>query len=102
MTLKKNAAQVAVQAEPCQEERHMLALQCTWDISSLAQAVTLLADEVDGDIKFEGLLRCYGTRIAALNGMLMAYLDDDGTTAKEMHQKIFGFAKPFEGRADGV
>ena len=99
MTLKKNAAPVAVQAEPCQNERRLLALQCTWDISSIAQAVTLMADDVDCDVKFEGLLRCYGARIAALNGMLMAYLDDDGTTAKEMHQKIFGFAKEFEGDA---
>ncbi|QIL78587.1 hypothetical protein G7047_17240 [Diaphorobacter sp. HDW4A] len=99
MTTKKNAAGSAVQAEPCQEERRMLALQCTRDISAIAQAVTLMADEVDGDVKFEGLLRCFGTRIFALNGMLMAYLDEDGTTAKEMHQKIFGLAIPYEGGA---
>ena len=79
------------------EERRMLALQCTWDISAIAQAVTLMADELDGDVKFEGLLRCFGTRITALNGMLMAYLDADGTTPKEMHRQIFGCAKPYEG-----
>lgn len=99
MTLKKNAARVAVQAEPCQNERRMLALQCTWDISSIAQAVTLMADALDGDVQFEALLRCYGMRITTLNGMLMAYLDEDGTTAEEMHHKVFGRSKPEEGAA---
>lgn len=32
MNVKNKAAQEAVQAEPCPNERHMLALQCTWDI----------------------------------------------------------------------
>lgn len=48
------------------DERHMLALQCTWDISGLAEAVALMADEAaaDGNVTAEALLRCYGVRIA--------------------------------------
>ncbi len=100
MTIKNNAAQVAVAAEPCLNERRMLALQCTWDISGIAEAVTLMADgaAAEGNVAAEALLRCYGTRISTLNGLLMAYLDEDGLTAKDMHNKIFGQAKPFEGR----
>ena len=101
MTSKNNAAQVAAQAEPCPNERHMLALQCTWDISGIAEAVTLMADEAaaEGSVRTEALLRCYGTRIATLNGLVMAYLDNDGTTNKYMHGEIYGSAKSFEGGA---
>ena len=99
MTIQKNAAGKAVQAEPCQNERRMLALRCTWDISSIAEALTLMADEVNGDVKFEGLLRCYGMRIETLNSMLMGYLDGGGNSEDEMHRKLFGRSKPDEGVA---
>ena len=75
------------------DERHTLALQCTWDISKLADAVTLMADEAsaDGDVTAEALLRCYGVRIATLNSQVMSYLDNDtGVTAEHMHKAIFG------------
>lgn len=75
------------------DERHMLALQCTWDISKLADAVTLMADEAaaDGNVTAETLLRCYGVRIATLNSQVMSYLDNDtGVTAEHMHKAIFG------------
>lgn len=81
------------------DERHMLALQCTWDISELAQAVTRMADEAaaDGDVAVEALLRCYGVRIATLNSQVMSYLDKDtGVTAEHMHKAIFGRMKQFE------
>lgn len=80
------------------DERHTLALQCTWDISGLAEAVTLMADEAaaDGNVSASALLRCYGTRIATLNGLVMAYLDGDRTTAKYMHGEIYGSAKAFD------
>lgn len=85
------------------DERHMLALQCTWDISKLADAVTLMADEAaaDGDVTAEALLRCYGVRIATLNSQVMSYLDNDtGVTAEHMYREIYGSAKAFnEGAA---
>lgn len=101
MNAQNNAARVAVQAEPCRDERRMLALHCTWDISGIAEAVTLMAETAaaDGDVAAEALLRCYGMRIATLSGLLMAYLDEDGLTAQDMRRKIFGRAKPFEGAA---
>ncbi len=82
------------------DERHMLALQCTWDIEGIARAVNTLADEVgaEGDIATEALLRCYGVRIATLNSQVMSYLDNDtGVTAEHMHKAIFGRMKQFEG-----
>lgn len=99
MTTTKNVAQVAAQAELCLDERRMLALHCTWDISGIAEAVTLMAEtaEADGDVASGALLRCYGMHIATLNGLLMAYLDEDDITAKDMHKKIFGCTKPFAG-----
>ncbi|WP_284337664.1 hypothetical protein [Comamonas sp. NoAH] len=99
MTTKNKAAHEAVQAELCQNDRHMLALQCTWDISGIAEAVTLMADEAeaDGNIAPAALLRCYGMRIATLNSQVMSYLDmDHGVTAEHMHKAIFGNAKSFE------
>ncbi len=100
MTSKNNAAHVAAQAEPCPNERHMLALQCTWDIEGIAGAVNALADEVgaEGEIAIEAMLRCYGMRIATLNSQVMSYLDKDaGVTAEHMHKAIFGRKKQFEG-----
>lgn len=82
------------------DERHTLALQCTWDISELAQAVTRMADEAaaDGDVAVEALLRCYGVRIATLNSQVMSYLDNDiGVTAEHMYKAIFGRMKQAEG-----
>ena len=82
------------------DERHTLALQCTWDIEGIARAVNTLADEVgaEGDIATEALLRCYGVRIATLNSQVMSYLDNDiGVTAEHMYKAIFGRMKQAEG-----
>ena len=82
------------------DERHMLALQCTWDISELAQAVTRMADDAaaDGNVAVEALLRCYGVRIATLNSQVMSYLDKETqVTAEHMHKAIFGRWKELEG-----
>lgn len=99
MKNQQNAARVAVQAEPCPNDLRMLALQCTWDIRSIAEALILMADEISGDVRFEGLLRCYGMRIDTLNSMLMGYLDGCGTPEREMYRKVFGRSKPEEGAA---
>lgn len=103
MNVNKNAAPEAVKAEPCpNDDRHMLALQCTWDIEGIAGAVKALADEAgaEGDIATEALLRCYGMRIVTLNSQVMSYLNEDtGVTAEHMHKVIFGKAKQFEGAA---
>lgn len=100
MNGNKNAAPEAVKAELCpNDDRHMLALQCTWDIDGIAGAVKALADEVgaEGDIAIEALLRCYGMRITALNSQVMSYLDKGtGVTAEHMHKAIFGHFKPEE------
>lgn len=96
MNVKNKAAQAAVQAQPCPNERHMLALQCTWDIEVMADAVNALADEVGAD--WEVLLRCYGVRIATLNLLVMSYLNEEtGVTAEHMHKAIFGRMKQAEG-----
>ncbi|QIL69591.1 hypothetical protein G7048_03910 [Diaphorobacter sp. HDW4B] len=89
----------ATEAHKAGEKGRLLALQCTWDIDAVANAVTSMADEIVGDSLTEGLLRCYGTRIMSLNGALMSYLDQDPMTAKDMHRKVFGGAKAFEGAA---
>lgn len=99
MNARNNSAQKAVQAEPCPNDCHLLALQCTWDISGIAEAVTLMAEEVgaDGNVAAEAVLRCYSTRIATLNALVMSYLDKDiGVTAKHMHKAIFGRTQQFE------
>lgn len=77
----------------------LLALQCTWDIESVAGEIAKLGDRVDEypALAIEGLLRCYALRVLALNSQLMAYLDDDGTTLGDMHQKVFQSTRPFEG-----
>ena len=101
MNANKNAAPEAVKAELCpNDDRHMLALQCTWDIEGIAGAVNALADEVgaEGDISVEALLRCYGMRITALNSQVMSYLDQEPcVTAEHMHKAIYGKAKQLEG-----
>ena len=82
------------------DERHMLALQCTWDIEGIAGAVNSLADEVgsEGDIAIEALLRCYAMRIATLNSQVMSNLDKETqVTAEHMHKAIFGRMKQAEG-----
>lgn len=81
----------------------ILALQCTWDISAVAEEVAKMGDwitEADSPATLEGLLRCYGLRIQALNGQVMAYLDGDGTTAGEMHKEIFKGTRPFRGEEE--
>lgn len=100
MKANTNAAREAVQAEPCPNDRLMLALQCTWDIEGIASAVTQMAEEVgaEGDIKTEALLRCYGMRIATLNSQVISYLGGEkGVTEQHMHKAIFGRLKELEG-----
>lgn len=80
----------------------MLALQCTWDTDGIAAEVLNLSNSIDdySNITLEGLLRCYGLRIQALNSQLMAYISQDGTTAGEMHQAIFHYSRPFRGEEE--
>lgn len=98
MNVKNKSAQAAVQAELCPDARHLLALQCTWDIDGIADAVNGLADEVAaGEIAIEPLLRCYGMRLSMLNSLVMSYLDNEtGLTAEDMHKALFGRMRKFE------
>ena len=77
----------------------LLALQCTWDIEAIADEVVKLGNSIDDYSlgALEGLLRCYGLRIQELTGQLMAYLSQDGTTAGDMHWKVFRESRPFRG-----
>lgn len=100
MNANKNAAPEAVKAEPCPNDRHMLALRCSLDIEGIASAVTQMAEEVgaEGDTKTEALLRCYGMRITALNSQLMSYLGEEkDITEQHMRKAIFGCLKELEG-----
>lgn len=76
-----------------------LALRCTWDIDAVACEVAKLANRVSeyDPSHLESLLLCYGLRIQALNNLLIAYLDQDGTTAGDMHRQIFKGSRPFGG-----
>jgi len=76
-----------------------LAQECTWDIDAVAFEIAALADRVDGYASnhLESLLRCYSLRIITLNSQLMAFLDQDGTTAGEMHRAVFLDSRPFQG-----
>lgn len=76
-----------------------LARRCTWDIDAVACEVAKLADRVDDydAAHLESLLLCYGLRLQTMNGQVMAYFDQDGTTAGEMHQHIFMRSRPFPG-----
>jgi hypothetical protein len=66
-------------------------IRCSYDIEGIANAITLLGDEVDheGDTHNGALLRCYGTRIKSLNGVLMSYLDADGPTLQEVQYCMY-------------
>lgn len=76
-----------------------LALRCTWDIDAVACEIARLAGRVTeyDPAHLESLLLCYGLRIQALNGQVIAYFDQDGTTAGEMHRHIFMRSRPFPG-----
>jgi len=56
-----------------------LMIQCAYDIEGIADAVTNMGDEpvLDGEPGMAALLRCYGTRIKALNSMVISHLDRD-------------------------
>lgn len=71
-----------------------LLLECTWDIAGVAEAVTLLGDELGSDdVHITALLRCYGTRIAALNSVLMEHLSSQMVTVNDVHRTIYCGAK---------
>lgn len=76
-----------------------LALRCTWDIDAVACEIARLAGRVTeyDTAHLESLLLCYGLRIQALNGQVIAFFDQDGTTAGEMHRHIFMRSRPFPG-----
>ncbi|MBB6577970.1 hypothetical protein HNP33_002038 [Comamonas odontotermitis] len=80
----------------------VLALQCTWDVGVVAEEIVKLGDWLEdyNPATLEGLLRCYGLRIQALNGKLMAYLDGDGTTAGDVHRELFKGSRPFRGEEE--
>ena len=97
--VESKASPESVPATQAGRPGKLLALQCTWDIESVAGEIAKLGDRLDdySTLTVEGLLRCYALRILALNAQLMAYLDDDGTTLCDMHRKLFRGTRPFEG-----
>lgn len=74
-------------------------IRCCYDIEAIADAVTLMGDEVDveGDTSNGSLLRCYGTRIRDLNSMVMSHLDEDSNTLRDVQYEIYRSAKPLPG-----
>ncbi len=76
-----------------------LALRCTWDIDALACEIAKLAGRVReyDPLPLESVLLCYSNRMQALNNLVMAHLDQDGTTAGEIHNGIFFGSRPFAG-----
>lgn len=71
---------------------------CSYDIEDLANEVTLLGDEcsANGETRMGSLLRCYGTRIAELNSVLMSYLTSDHITLGDAHRAVYRGAKQFD------
>jgi len=76
-----------------------LALRCTWDIDALACEIAKLAGRVReyDPLPLESVLLCYSHRMQALNNLVMAHLDQDGTTAGEMHKGLFFGSRAFTG-----
>ncbi|MGB3069784.1 MAG: hypothetical protein WBC18_14615 [Ottowia sp.] len=76
-----------------------LALWCSHDIKTLADEVTLLGEEatVEGQTRMGALLRCYGTRIAELNGAIMSHLSGDSVmTMRDLQRAHYRGAKFFQ------
>jgi len=76
-----------------------LALWCSHDIETLADEVTLLGEEatVEGQTRMGALLRCYGTRIAELNGAIMSVLGGDSVmTMRDLQRAHYRGAKFFK------
>lgn len=76
-----------------------LALRCTWEVDALACEIAKLAGRVReyDPLPLESMLLCYSHRMQALNNLVMAHLDQDGTTAGEIHNGIFFGSRPFAG-----
>ncbi|WP_278535679.1 hypothetical protein [Delftia acidovorans] len=99
----QGAAMVGAQAEarPAQQSAgkspletiRLFALDCSYDIQGLADAVTLMGDELDDEAvnftRITALLRCYGTRIRDLNSILMSFIDEDPLSARHMKHTLY-------------
>lgn len=99
----QGAAMVGAQAEarPAQqgagksplETIRLFALDCSYDIQGLADAVTLMGDELDDEAvnftRITALLRCYGTRIRDLNSVLMSFVDEDALRVLDMKHMLY-------------
>lgn len=99
----QGAAMVGAQAEarPAQqgagksplETIRLFALDCSYDIQGLADAVTLMGDELDDEAvnftRITALLRCYGTRIRDLNSILMSFIDEDALRVLDMKHMLY-------------
>lgn len=99
----QGASMVGAQAEarPAQqgagksplETIRLFALDCSYDIQGLADAVTLMGDELDDEAvnftRITALLRCYGTRIRDLNSILMSFIDEDALRVLDMKHMLY-------------
>lgn len=72
-----------------------LLINACYEIEQLADEVTLLGDEaaVNSEFKMAALLRCYGTRVKNLNGLLMGHLDRDGESLARVQSALYAGAK---------
>lgn len=99
----QGASMVGAQAEarPAQqgagksplETIRLFALDCSYDVQGLADAVTLLGEEIGSEsidlVRIAALLRCYGTRIRDLNSILMSFIDEDPLSARHMKHTLY-------------
>ena len=71
----------------------LFALDCSYDVQGLADAVTLLGEEIGSEsidlVRIAALLRCYGTRIRDLNSILMSFIDEDPLSARHMKHTLY-------------
>ncbi len=72
-----------------------LLINACYEIEQIADEVTLLGDEaaVSSEFKMAALLRCYGTRVKNLNGLLMGHLDRDGESLARVQSALYAGAK---------
>ncbi|MFT4195006.1 hypothetical protein [Ottowia sp.] len=77
---------------------------CTYEIETLAGEVTLLGDEcsASGENRIGALLRCYGSRIEALNSALMSFFGNDEIPVGDVHRELYRGAKPFDPKEYGA
>lgn len=80
------------------------ALDCSYLIEEISNEMILLAEELRalGQRRYWALLNCHGTRINALNGLVMGFLDNDAASISEAHSILYAYAKELNMAAGGA